>query len=80
MIMRFLCWLLTIVVLDAATLFAQDGTTKPAEGTLMLSKKTHQLAHAVAYESATGGEPDLTVVLSASPVSNDDIDAIRRRP
>jgi hypothetical protein len=71
MIKKFVCWLVTMVVLDAVTLFAQEGTTKPAEGKLTLSKKTYQLAHAVAYESATGGEPDLTVVLTASPVSNE---------
>ena len=71
MIRRFLCFVVTIIVLDAVALFAQEGTTKPAEGTLTLSKKTYQLANGVAYESATGGEPDLTVVLTASPVSNE---------
>ena len=38
---------------------------------MILSKKTYPLAHALAYESATGGEADLTVVLTAAPVSNE---------
>jgi hypothetical protein len=71
MIKKFICLLTTTIALDATTLFAQEGATKPAEGTLTLSKKTFQLAHAVAYESASGGEEDLTVVLSAQPVSNE---------
>jgi len=72
MINKFIRLLTLMIVLDAVTLFAQEAKTKPAEGTLTLSKKTFQLAHAVAYESATGGEEDhLTVVLSAQPVSNE---------
>lgn len=60
-----------IVALNAA-LLAEEAKTKAGEGTMTLSKKTYQLAHAVAYESATGGEEDhLTVVLSAQPVSNE---------
>jgi hypothetical protein len=70
MIKKCICLLTAMVGLDAA-LFAQEAKTKSAEGTLTLSKKTFQLAHAVAYESATGGEEDLKVVLSAQPVSNE---------
>jgi hypothetical protein len=72
MINKFIRLLTVLLVLDAVTLFAQEAKTTPAEGTLTLSKKTFQLAHAVAYESATGGEEEhLTVVLSAQPVSNE---------
>ena len=71
MINEFIRLLTVMIVLDAVTMFAQQGAAKPGEGTLTLSKKTFQLAHAIAYESATGGEPDLTVVLSAQPVSNE---------
>ena len=71
MINKFIRLLTVMIVLDAVTLFAQQGATKPGEGTLTLSKKTFQLAHAVAYESATGEKEDLTVVLSAQPVSNE---------
>ena len=70
MIKKFITLLTAMVALDAA-LFAQEAKTKPAEGTMTLSKKTFQLAHAVAYESAMDGKEDLTVVLSAQPVSNE---------
>ena len=47
---RKLIYLLTaIAAIDVLTLFAQEGTTKPAEGTLTLDKKSYQLAHALAY-------------------------------
>ena len=59
-----------MVAVDA-TVFAEEAKTKSGEGTLTLSKKTYPLAHALAYESATGGEPDLTVVLTGGPVSNE---------
>src|SRR4051812_17758071 len=71
MIRKFISLIATMAAFGAITMFAQDGKTKVAEGTMTLSKKTYQLANAVAYESATGGEPDLTVVLSAAPVSNE---------
>lgn len=70
MIKKFLCSLVTIVAFGAGMLLAQEGANK-AEGTLTLSKKNYQLKNGLAYESATGGEPDLTVVLSASPISNE---------
>jgi hypothetical protein len=71
MIKKLICLLTTTIALDAVTLFAQEGATKPAEGTLTLSKKTFQLAHAVAYESVIAEEEDLNVVLTAQPVSNE---------
>jgi hypothetical protein len=70
MIKKFIFLLAAVTALDTAIL-AQEAKTKTGEGTLTLSKKTFQLAHAVAYESATGGEADLTVVLTAQPVSNE---------
>jgi hypothetical protein len=70
MIKRFICLLAAMVALEARVC-AQEAKTNTGQGTMTLSKKTFQLAHAVAYESATGGEADLTVVLSAQPVSNE---------
>ena len=62
---------MAIVALDAAV-FAQEAKTKSAEGTLTLSKKTFQLANAVAYESGTGEEERLTAGAErAQPVSNE---------
>src|SRR5207237_10848378 len=63
--------ILIITVMSIVTHFAADETTKAAEGTLTLSKKSYQLAHAVAYESTTGGEEEVAVVLSAQPVSSE---------
>ncbi len=74
MIRKFICLLAAMVALDAA-LFAQQ--TKPAEGSMTLSKKTYQLAHAVAYESATAGEEDVAVVLTAQPISGEKLKKVR---
>src|SRR5262249_31766854 len=63
--------LILIVTVSIVTLFAQDGTTKLAEGTLILSKRSYQLANAVAYVSTTSGEEEVAVVLSAQPVSSE---------
>ena len=76
MIKKFICLLTAMVALEAA-LFAQEGKTKPAEGTMTLSKKTYQLAHAVAYESTTGGEEEVAVVLTAQPVSGEKLKKAR---
>src|ERR1700758_4925800 len=68
---RVICLLTAIVTLQAPMLFAQERTTKPAEGTLKLSKKTLQLKNAVAYESSTGEEEEIAIVLSAQPISSE---------
>src|ERR1043166_265702 len=68
---RFICLLTAIVTMHASMLFAQEGTTKPAEGTLKLSKKSYALAHGVAYESASDGEEMVAVILSAQPISGE---------
>jgi hypothetical protein len=52
-----------------ATLFAQEGTTKPAEGSLTLSKKTWQLSQGVAYETDAYGDERTIVVLSNQPIT-----------
>jgi hypothetical protein len=57
--------------MDAVTLFAQEGTTKAAEGTLMLEKKTYPLKHALAYETTIDNEPAIVAVLSGQPVSSE---------
>jgi hypothetical protein len=71
MIKKFITLLTAMIALTAITLFAQEGTIKPAEGTLTLSKKSFQLKNAVAYESSTAGEEEVAVVLSAQPVSSE---------
>src|SRR5438094_8918323 len=65
-------WLIgTVSAMDAVTLSAQQGTTKAAEGTLMLEKKTYPLKHDLAYETTIDNEPAIAVVLSGQPVSSE---------
>jgi hypothetical protein len=63
--------ILIVTVMSIVTLFAEGQTTKAAEGTLILSKRSYQLAQAVAYVSTTSGEEEVAVVLSAQPVSSE---------
>jgi len=67
----FICLLTAMIALVAATLFAQQETTKPAEGKLTLAKKSYALAHAVAYDLTNDGEESFAVVLIAQPISNE---------
>ncbi|PYK98500.1 MAG: hypothetical protein DME32_14140, partial [Verrucomicrobia bacterium] len=74
---RFIYLLSAITAMDVMTLFAQEGTTKAAEGTLMLSNKTYQLAHAVAYESTIDDEDVVMAVLSGQPVPSETLKEAR---
>ena len=66
-----------MIALVAGGLFAQEVGTKPAEGTLTLTKKTFQLKNGVAYESSTDGEDEVAVVLSAQPISSEKLKKAR---
>src|SRR5947208_9931115 len=68
---KFTCLIAIVSAVGAVTLFAQEGTTKAAEGTLMLEKKTYPLKHALAYETTIDNEPAIAVVLSGQPVSSE---------
>src|SRR5438067_6160981 len=68
---KFMCVVAIVSAMGALTLFAQEGTTKAAEGTLMLEKKTYPLKHALAYETTIDNEPAIAVVLSGQPVSSE---------
>jgi hypothetical protein len=68
---KIIILLTATIALAVATLFAQEGTTKPGEGTLTLSKKTFSLKNAVAYESTNAEEEEMSVVLTAQPISNE---------
>jgi hypothetical protein len=69
MITKFIRLIAIVSAIGAVTLFAQEGTTKAAEGTLMLDKKTYPLKHALAYEATIDNEPAIAVVLSGQAVS-----------
>ena len=77
MIKKFIFLSTTVIGLAAVTLFAQEAKTKPADGSMTLSKKTYRLAHSVAYESATAGEEELAVVLTAQPMSSEKLKKAR---
>ena len=54
---KFIGLVTGIALIGGSTpLIAQEGTTKPAEGTLMLEKKTYPLKHALAYETTIDNE------------------------
>src|SRR5262245_60693599 len=74
---RFIYLLGAITAIDVAILCAQEGTTKPAEGTLNLDKKSYQLAHALAYESTIDDEPAVVAVLSGQPVPGETLKEAR---
>ncbi|MFN2508826.1 MAG: hypothetical protein ABR589_08650 [Chthoniobacterales bacterium] len=74
---RFMCLLITVSAVGAVTLFAQEGTTKPAEGTLILEKKTYPLKHALAYETTIDNEDAITLVLSGQAVASEKLKEAR---
>jgi hypothetical protein len=68
---RIIFLLTATIALAAVPLVAQEGITKPAEGTVTLGKKTFSLKNAVAYASTTAEEEEMSVVLTAQPISNE---------
>ena len=78
MIRKFIYLLTAITAIDVVALFAQEGTTKAAQGTLTLDKKTYQLAHAVAYESTIDDEDAVVAVLSGQPVASETLTEARK--
>src|SRR5437867_6337025 len=68
---KFMCVVAIVSAMGPVTLFAQEGTTKAAEGTLMLEKKTYPLKNALAYETTIDNEPAIAVVLSGQAVSSE---------
>lgn len=74
---KFIYLLSAVTTMDVVVLFAQEGTTKVGEGTLMLDKKSYQLAHAVAYESTIDDEGVVVAVLSGQPVASETLKEAR---
>jgi hypothetical protein len=74
---RFIFLLTAMLAPASVTMFAQEGTTKSAEGTMTLSKKTFPLKNAIAYESSTDGEEEVAVVLSAQSISSEKLKKAR---
>jgi hypothetical protein len=77
MINKFMCLVAIVSVISAVTLFAQGGTTKAAEGTMMLDKKNYPLKHALAYEATIDNEQAIAVVFSGQAVSSEKLKEAR---
>src|SRR5262249_10357068 len=74
---KFIYLLSAITAMNVPTIFAQNVTTKAGEGTLMLDKKTYQLANAVAYESTIDDEEAVIAVLSGQPGASETLKEAR---
>ena len=74
---KFMCLVAIVSVMSALTFFAEEGTTKACEGTLMLEKKTYPLKHALAYETAIDNEAAIVVVLSGQAVAGEKLKEAR---
>jgi hypothetical protein len=67
----FVCMAAIVSAMSAMTVFAEEGTTKTGEGTLMLEKKNYPLKHALAYETTIDNEQAIAVVLSGQAVAGE---------
>jgi hypothetical protein len=76
---KFMRVVATVSAMGALTLFAQEGTTKAGEGTLMLETKTYPLKHALAYETTIDNEDAIAVVLSGQAVAGEKLKEARGR-
>src|SRR5262245_18052941 len=70
---KFMCLFAIVSAMGAMTLFAEEGTTKVGEGTLMLDKKNYPLKRSRAYEATIDNEPATELVLSGQAVSNENL-------
>jgi hypothetical protein len=75
--MNFICLLTAVAVASAPRSIAQEGAARQPEQTLMLSKKTYTLKHALAYETTIDNEDAIAVVLSVQPVASDELTKAR---
>jgi hypothetical protein len=77
MITKFLCLVTILSATSAVMLFAKEGTTKAAEGTLMLDKKNYSLKHALAYDTTIDNEQAIVVVFSGQTVTGEKLKEAR---
>src|SRR5947208_13920183 len=75
---KIMCVVEIVSAMGAVTLLAEEGTTKPGEGTLMLKGKNYPLKNAVAYETTTEGEEGVGVVLCGPRISSAKLNAARK--
>jgi hypothetical protein len=75
---KFISLVAVISVMGAPLLVAQQSSTKPADGTLMLDKKTYPLSQALAFETTIDNEDAIAVVLSRQAVSSEKLKEARQ--
>ena len=75
---KITCLILAVSAVGAVTLFSQVDTSKPAEGTLTLDKKTYTLKQALTYETTIDNEDAIVVVLSGQAISSEQFDEARK--
>jgi hypothetical protein len=68
---KFMCLIAIVSAMGVVNLFAQGGTTKAGEGTLMLEKKNYPLKQVLAYETTIDNEQAIAVVLSGQAVAGE---------
>ena len=76
---KAICLIAVVSSLGCINLSAEEGTTKPAEGTLTLQKKAYPLSRAVAFETTIDNEEAITVVVSAKPIPGEKIKEAREK-
>jgi hypothetical protein len=64
-------------ILGSSAVGADDASTKAAEGTLTLDKKSYSFTHALAFETTIDNEDAIAVVLSRQAVSNEKLKEAR---
>jgi hypothetical protein len=75
---KFTSLVAVISMLGIPALIAQQPSSKPAEGTLMLEKKTYPLSQALAFETMIDNEDAIAVVLSRQAVSSEKLTEARQ--
>ncbi|HMJ05667.1 MAG TPA: hypothetical protein VK474_05370 [Chthoniobacterales bacterium] len=74
---RFICLLMAASAMGALPLFAQEGATAAALGTLTLDKKSYTLKRALAYETTIDNEDAIAIVLSVQPMTSETLQEAR---
>jgi hypothetical protein len=66
-----------VTLISAGALFAQESSTKTAEGTLTLDKKTYTFTQALAFETTIDNEDAIAVVFSRKAIPNEKLKEAR---
>jgi hypothetical protein len=79
MAMKLICLAAVVTMAGGTAAVAQEPSTKAAEGTLTLDKKSYSLTQALAFETTIDNEDAIAVVLSRQPISNEKLKEAREK-